>query len=121
MMKYYYSKVCINKMKPFLIDQSVRVLLHSTIFLNSMLFCTRDYSFGLITLLIFRASFASYYVATFRLYDKCYCCVNKIKNVLKGQLQCFSMQVVMKKCFFLPRKKFGIDPSYRFRKKNRTL
>jgi len=37
--------------------------------------------------------------------------------VIKDRLHCFSMQVVMK-CFLLnPEKKFGTDPSCRFREK----
>jgi len=39
----------------------------------------------------------------------------------KGQVHCFSMQVVMKKCFLLnPEKKFGADSACRFRE-NRTF
>jgi len=30
---------------------------------------------------------------------------------LKGRMQCFSMQVVMNKCFLLNPKKIGADPS----------
>jgi len=33
------------------------------------------------------------------------------QNELKGQVHCFSMQVVINKCFLLnPEKKFGADP-----------
>jgi len=43
---------------------------------------------------------------------------NQVILVLKGRLQCFSMQVVMNKCFLLnPEKKVGADPSCRFREK----
>jgi len=39
-------------------------------------------------------------------------------NPFKDQVHCFSMQVVMNKCFLLyPEKKFSADPSCRFRKK----
>jgi len=39
----------------------------------------------------------------------------------KGRVHCFSMQVVISKCFLLnAEKKFGADPSCRFREK-RTL
>jgi len=43
---------------------------------------------------------------------------------LKGRVQCFSMQVVINKCFLLnPEKKFGTYPSCRYRekRKKRTL
>jgi len=43
-----------------------------------------------------------------------YCIVIK----LKARVHCFSMQVVMNKRFFLnPEKKFGANPSCRFREK----
>jgi len=43
--------------------------------------------------------------------------INKSIN-LKGRVHCFSMQVGINKCFLLnPEKKFGADPSCRFRKK----
>jgi len=39
-------------------------------------------------------------------------------NVFKGRVQCFSMQVLMNKCFLqTPEKQFGTDPSFRFREK----
>jgi len=39
---------------------------------------------------------------------------------LKGRVHCFSMQVVMNKCFLLnPEKNFGADPSGRFREKRK--
>jgi len=39
----------------------------------------------------------------------------------KGQVQCFSMQVVVNKCFLLnPEKKLGADPSWRFREKRKN-
>jgi len=41
-------------------------------------------------------------------------------TVVKGRVQCFSMQVVMNKCFLLNPKIFGADPSCPFRE-NRTL
>jgi len=38
---------------------------------------------------------------------------NDLFNI-KGPIQCFSMQVIMNKCFLLnPDKKFGADPSCR--------
>jgi len=38
------------------------------------------------------------------------------KKELKDRVQCISMQVVINKCFLLNReKKFGADPSCRFR------
>jgi len=41
-----------------------------------------------------------------------------IKELLKGQVHCFSMQVVMNKRFLLiPEKKFGTNPPCRFREK----
>jgi len=41
----------------------------------------------------------------------------QIANHFKGRVQCFSMQVVMDKCFLLnPENKFVADPSY-FREK----
>jgi len=46
------------------------------------------------------------------------------RDILKGRVHCFSMQVVMNKCFLLnPGKKFGADSSCRFREKcnNPTL
>jgi len=40
----------------------------------------------------------------------------------KGQVHCFSMQVVMNKCFLLnPEKKFGPDPSFRFWEKCKNV
>jgi len=40
------------------------------------------------------------------------------KNRLKARVHCFSMQVVMNKCFLLnPEKKFGANSSCRFREK----
>jgi len=40
----------------------------------------------------------------------------------KGRVHCFSMQVVMNKCFLLnSEKKFGTDPSCRFREKRKNL
>jgi len=37
---------------------------------------------------------------------------------LKDRVHCFSMQVIMNKCFLLnPEKKFGANPSCRFRDK----
>jgi len=44
--------------------------------------------------------------------------------VFKGRVHCFSMQVVMNKCFLLnPEKKFDAESSCRFRelRKNRTF
>jgi len=47
--------------------------------------------------------------------------VENVQYFFKGQVRCFSMQVVMKKCFLLnSEKKFGADSSCRFRGK-RTL
>jgi len=34
---------------------------------------------------------------------------------LKGRVQCFSMQIVLNKCFVLNPKKIGADPSCRLR------
>jgi len=48
----------------------------------------------------------------------------KVFSSLKGQVQCFSMQIVMNKCFFLnPEQKNGANPSCRFheKRKKRTL
>jgi len=40
---------------------------------------------------------------------------------LKGRVHCFSMQVVINKCFLLnSEKKFGSDPSCRFREKRKN-
>jgi len=36
-------------------------------------------------------------------------------TIFKGQVHCFSMQVVMNKCFLLNTQKIGADPSCRFR------
>jgi len=36
---------------------------------------------------------------------------------LKGQVQCFLMQVIINKYFLLNLEKIGTDPSYRFREK----
>jgi len=47
--------------------------------------------------------------------------INAVKFSLRPNcfvLDCFSMQVVMNKCFLLnPEKKFGADPSCRFQEK----
>jgi len=40
--------------------------------------------------------------------------------MFKGRVYCFSMQVVMNKCFLLnPEKKIGADSSCRFREKRK--
>jgi len=44
-----------------------------------------------------------------------------ITVILKGRAHCFSMQVVMNKCFLNPKNKFGADPSCRFRDKPKKL
>jgi len=48
--------------------------------------------------------------------------VNWTLQSLKGPVHCFSMQIVMNKCFLLnPENKFGADPSYRFLEKHKKL
>jgi len=37
--------------------------------------------------------------------------------MFKGRVHCFSMQVVVNKCFLNPEKNFGVNPSYHFRDK----
>jgi len=37
----------------------------------------------------------------------------------KSRVHCFSMQVVMNKCFLNPEKKFVADPTCRFREKRK--
>jgi len=39
--------------------------------------------------------------------------------LFQGWVQCFSMQVEMKKCFLIPEIKFGADRSCRFREKTK--
>jgi len=38
----------------------------------------------------------------------------------KGPMQCFSIQVIINKCFSYTPKKFGADPTRRFREKRKT-
>jgi len=41
--------------------------------------------------------------------------------MIKGRVHCFSMQVVMNKCFLInPEKKFGADPACRFRESKKA-
>jgi len=43
----------------------------------------------------------------------------KVWTCFKGRVHCFSMQVVMNKCFLQnPEKNFGADPYCRFREKS---
>jgi len=57
-----------------------------------------------------------------KLQNRIYVCIRILQNMLsKGRVQCFSMQVVINKCFLNPEQKIGADPFCCFRKKFRKM
>jgi len=48
--------------------------------------------------------------------------MDQLINLIKGRVHCFSMQIVMNKCFLLnSEKKLGADSSLSFSKKTHTI